>query len=74
MQVNIVLWDRPIRAGGNLIFGPLAAKEFMTNSWPKIKDRNFDKAVAAIRAAIRGRGSPDFARERFEKALLSAEL
>ncbi|WP_189635789.1 DUF982 domain-containing protein [Rhizobium grahamii] len=72
--MNVVLWDRPIRAGGNLIFGPLAAKEFMATGWSETKNGDFAAALTAILAAIRGKGSPDFAREHFEKALVSAEL
>lgn len=72
--MEIVLWDRPIRAGGKLIFGPQAAMEFMNANWPAEKDGNFTAATRAILAALGGHGSPDLACARFEKALASAKL
>jgi hypothetical protein len=73
-QVNIVLWDQPIRAGGLLIFGPLEAKEFISRCWSPIEDGNFAAASDAILAALDERGSPDLARELFEIAIRSADL
>jgi Protein of unknown function (DUF982) len=71
-QLKVVFWDRPIRAGGRFIFGPLAAQEFMTAHWSSIKDKHFTAASDAIMAALSGRGSPDVACEKFEKAVKSA--
>ncbi|KGE02172.1 MULTISPECIES: DUF982 domain-containing protein [Rhizobium/Agrobacterium group] len=67
-------WDKPVRAGGHLIFGPLEAHNFMISDWPHLKDRDFAIAENAILAALDGRQSPDEAREKFEAALKSAQL
>jgi hypothetical protein len=72
--VKDVFWDRPVRVGGALIFGPLTAQEFMVASWPQVQDQNCAVASAAIVAALAGQGSPDVARERFEMALKSAHI
>lgn len=69
-----IYWDKPVRIGGVMVFGPLAAQQFMSSAWPIKKDSGFGFASSAILAALKGRGSPDFAREQFEKALLSADL
>lgn len=69
-----VIWDRPVRTGELLIFGPMAAHDFMGANWPPMKDACFAIAAEAILAALDGRGSPDVAREKFEAALKSAEL
>ena len=72
--MTTLFWDRPVRVGEIMIMGPLNAYDFMTSSWPLLKDSHFIAASEAILAALDGRGSPDLARERFEMALASAEL
>ena len=72
--MKVVFWDRPIRAGGRFIFGPLAAYQFMRTDWPPVRDRHFTVAADAILAALKGRGSPDVACEKFERAIKSAAL
>ncbi|CDZ33721.1 Hypothetical protein NGAL_HAMBI1145_19750 [Neorhizobium galegae bv. officinalis] len=67
-------WDKPVRASGEMIFGPLQAHKFMISEWPYRKDREFALAESAILAALDGRNSPDEAREKFEAALASAQL
>jgi hypothetical protein len=69
-----VIWDKPVKAGGNLIFGPLEAHRFMMSRWPGSKNLDYTTADTCILAALDGRASPDQARELFEAALRSARL
>ncbi|WJH38478.1 DUF982 domain-containing protein (plasmid) [Aliirhizobium terrae] len=69
-----VIWDKPVVAGGKLVFGPLEARRFLMSNWPHRKDLNFAAADACILRALDGLASPDEARELFEKALGSARL
>lgn len=69
-----VIWDKPVIAGGKLVFGPLEARRFLMGDWPHQKDLNFAAADACILRALDGRASPDEARELFEAALSSAAL
>jgi hypothetical protein len=69
-----VIWDKPVVAGGKLVFGPLEAHQFLMADWPHRKDLNFAAADACILRALDGRASPDEARELFEVALGSAAL
>jgi len=67
-------WDRPVRAGDDLIFSPFQAHQFARDRWPQKKDGAFAAAHHAILAALDGRVTPDEARIKFEAALKSAHL
>lgn len=69
-----VIWDRPVEVHGVQIFGPRVAWDLMLHGWPAHKDMNFAVASETILAALDGRGCPDLAREKFEEALMSAQL
>lgn len=69
-----VIWDKPVAAGGKLVFGPVEARQFLLSDWPHKKDMNFAAADACILRALDGRASPDEARELFEVAVGSAAL
>jgi hypothetical protein len=69
-----VIWDKPVVAGGKLVFGPHEARRFLMTDWPHKRDMNFAAADACILRALDGRASPDEARELFEVALGSATL
>jgi hypothetical protein len=68
------IWDRPVRAGNELIFSPFDAHRFLQSKWPDRKDMYFADAETAIRAALDGRVTVDEARVKFEAALKSAHL
>lgn len=72
--METIYWDKPVNAGGRLVFGPLEAHRLMMSSWTAAKDRTFAAAANGILDALDGRASPDFARELFEKALKSARI
>lgn len=69
-----VIWDKPVVAGDDLIFGPLEARRFLINDWPHFKGLDYAAADACILKALDGQASPDEARELFEAALQSADL
>jgi hypothetical protein len=67
-------WDKPVRAGGCLILGPLEAHRFLMHEWPSRKNQDWCEAESSMLAALDGRTTTDEARERFEAALKSAQL
>jgi hypothetical protein len=67
-------WDKPVRASGHLIFGPLEAHNFLMQSWPHTRNMDWSAAENSVLAALDGRATPDEAREKFEAALKSAQL
>jgi hypothetical protein len=69
-----ILWDKPVAAFGQLIFGPHDARHFFETSWSSPKDLTFTAADRCIADALEGRATPDHARELFEIALRSAFL
>ncbi|WP_037083668.1 DUF982 domain-containing protein [Neorhizobium vignae] len=67
-------WEKPVRAAGQLIAGPLEAHQFLMHGWPHRKNGEWSAAENSALAALDGRKSPDEAREKFEAALKSAQL
>ena len=73
-QPPTMFWDKPVLANGALIFGPLAARTFMAKKWSTSRNSDFAPADLSIAKALAGRGSPDYARELFARAIESARL
>jgi len=70
-----VFWDLPVLVDGHLIFGPKEAHQFMMTRWNAVKDLDFAAAAKSVLiAALCGKASPDYARELFAKAIMSARL
>jgi hypothetical protein len=67
-------WERPVRAAGQLIAGPLEAHQFLMHGWPHRKNEDWSAAENTALAALDGRKSPDEAREKFKAAVMSAKL
>lgn len=68
-MMPVLLWDKPVTAGTELIFGPLEASQFIAENWAQCTDLHRALAQSCIRMALDGRASPDEARELFEAAL-----
>lgn len=69
-----VTWQRPVDTSFSTVSSAFEALDLLDHHWPNIKGPRFVKARYACLAALDGRESPEVARERFNDAVVEAQL